>query len=122
MVLADYPVGADAACARLMAFAPGMIVHIREGPQFLGNASPVLIDRAGETVTIPVTPFHVAREFRHLYARNVSWPTQPKLNCRCSLLVDRMGERQGPATLAEPLPGGRVKGGSTALLRRFIGE
>ena len=53
IVLADDPVAADATCARLMGFEPGRIVHVREGSRFLGNASPALIDQAGETVATP---------------------------------------------------------------------
>ena len=68
IVLADDPVAADATCSRLMGFEPGRIVHIREGSRFLGNASPALIDQAGETITTPAIPFHVVPEFRHLYA------------------------------------------------------
>jgi uncharacterized protein (DUF362 family) len=68
IVLADDPVAADAACARLMGFEPERIVHIREGAKFLGNASPTLIDQVGEALTPPTTPFDVVPEFRHLYA------------------------------------------------------
>jgi uncharacterized protein (DUF362 family) len=68
IVLADDPVAADATCARLMGFEPDRIVHIREGSRFLGNASPALIDQAGETVATLTIPFHVVPEFRHLYA------------------------------------------------------
>ena len=68
IVLADDPVAADAACARLMGFEPNRIVHIREGAKFLGNVSPALIDQVGEVLTPPTTPFDVVPEFRHLYA------------------------------------------------------
>lgn len=67
IVLADDPVAADAACARLMGFEPDRIVHIREGAKFLGNVSPSLIDQVGEALTPPTTPFGVVPEFRHLY-------------------------------------------------------
>ena len=67
IVLADDPVAADATCARLMGFEPDRIVHVREGSRFLGNASPALIDQAGETVNAPTKPFQVVPEFRHLY-------------------------------------------------------
>ena len=67
IVLADDPVAADASCARLMGFDPGRIVHIREGASFLGNVVPELIDQVAETLTPPVTPFHVVREFDNLY-------------------------------------------------------
>ena len=36
-----------------MGFVPGRIVHIREGPKFMGNASPALIDQVGETLARP---------------------------------------------------------------------
>lgn len=68
IVLSGDPVAADATCARLMGFEPDRIVHIREGARFLGNASPALIDQAGETPRSPTTPFQVVPEFRHLYA------------------------------------------------------
>jgi uncharacterized protein (DUF362 family) len=68
IVLADDPVAADATCARLMAFEPGRIVHIREGAKFIGNASPALIDEVGEGVTSPETPFQVVPEFEYLHA------------------------------------------------------
>ncbi len=68
IVLTDDPVAADATCARLMGFEPDRIVHIREGARFLGNASPALIDQAGEIPRPPTTPFQVVPEFRHLYA------------------------------------------------------
>src|SRR5208337_2662958 len=58
IVLANDPVAADATCARLMAFEPDRIVHIREGSRFLGNASQARIDQAGEMVTAPMPPFH----------------------------------------------------------------
>src|SRR5271157_2882584 len=59
IVLSNDPVAADASCARLMGFEPDRITHIREGPRFLGNASPTLIEEVGETVTSPTTPFGV---------------------------------------------------------------
>ena len=68
IALANDPVAADATCARLMGFEPDRITYIREGSRFLGNASPGLVDRAGEISTEPTTPFHVVPEFRHLYA------------------------------------------------------
>ena len=63
IVLADDPVAADATCARLMGFEPSRIVHVREGSRFLGNASPALIDQAGETVATPATLFQVVPSF-----------------------------------------------------------
>jgi len=68
IVLADDPVAADATCARLMGFEPSRIVHIREGSRFLGNASPGLVDQAGEILTAPTSPFQVVPEFRYLHA------------------------------------------------------
>ena len=68
IVLADDPVAADATCARLMGFEPGRIVHIREGPKFLGNASQGLIDQAGEILTPTTSPFRVVPEFQYLRA------------------------------------------------------
>jgi uncharacterized protein (DUF362 family) len=69
IVLADDPVAADATCARLMGLEPSQIVHIREGSRFLGNASPILIDQVGETVSGPAIPFQVVPAFLHLYAQ-----------------------------------------------------
>ena len=69
IVLADDPVAADATCARLMGLEPSRVVHIREGSRFLGNASPILTDQVGETVSAPAIPFQVVPEFRHLYAQ-----------------------------------------------------
>ena len=68
IVLADDPVAADATCAQLMGFDPGRIAHIREGSRFLGNASPGLIDQAGEILTPTTTPFRVVPEFQYLRA------------------------------------------------------
>ena len=68
IVLADDPVAADAAGARLMGFEPERIGHIREGSRFLGNASPALIEQVGETANAPATPFQVVPEFRRLRA------------------------------------------------------
>jgi uncharacterized protein (DUF362 family) len=68
IVLADDPAAADATCARLMGFEPSRIVHIREGSRFLGNASPGLVDQAGEILTAPTSPFQVVPEFQHLHA------------------------------------------------------
>jgi uncharacterized protein (DUF362 family) len=68
IVLADYPVAADATCARLMGFEPERIGHIREGSRFLGNGSPSLIDEVGEVLRPPRTPFQVVPEFRSLRA------------------------------------------------------
>jgi uncharacterized protein (DUF362 family) len=68
IVLADDPVAADATCARLMGFEPGIIVHIREGSRFIGNASPAPVDEVGETILAPTTPFRLVPEFRYLYA------------------------------------------------------
>jgi len=68
IVLADDPVAADAICARLMGFEAGRIVHIREGSRFLGNASPGLVDHAGETLNAPAIPFQVVPESHHLRA------------------------------------------------------
>ena len=67
IVLADDPVAADATCARLMGFDPKRILHISEGSRFLGNAEPVQIEQAGESVTVPPRPFDVVPEFRHLH-------------------------------------------------------
>ena len=68
IVLADDPVAADATCSRLMGFDPDRIVHVREGSRFLGNASPGLVDQAGEILTAPAIPFQVVPEFHHLRA------------------------------------------------------
>jgi len=68
IVLADDPVAADAACARLMGFEPDRVVHLREGSRFLGNASPGLVDHAGEILNAPAIPFQVVPEFHHLWA------------------------------------------------------
>ena len=68
IVLADDPVAADATCAQLMGFDPGGIAHIREGSRFLGNASPGLVDHAGETLNPPAISFQVVPEFHHLRA------------------------------------------------------
>jgi uncharacterized protein (DUF362 family) len=68
IVLADDPVAADATCARLMGFEPSRIVHIREGSRFFGNASPWLVDQAGEILTAPTSPFRVVPEFQNLHA------------------------------------------------------
>jgi len=66
IVLTDDPVAADATCAYSMGFKPDRVVHIREGSRFLGNASPGLVDQAGEILTAPTTPFQVVPEFQHL--------------------------------------------------------
>jgi uncharacterized protein (DUF362 family) len=68
IVLADDPVAADATCSRLMGFEPRRIVHIHEGARFLGNADPGHVDQAGETVSLPATPFRTVAEFQNLYA------------------------------------------------------
>lgn len=68
IVLADDPVAADATCARLMGFAPARVAHILEGSRFLGNASPWLVDLAGEVLTAPTSPFDVVADFQHLQA------------------------------------------------------
>ncbi len=68
IVLANDPVAADATCTRLMGFEPDRIVHLREGSRFLGNASPVLVDQAGEILTAPTSPFQAVPEFQYLQA------------------------------------------------------
>jgi uncharacterized protein (DUF362 family) len=68
IVLANDPVAADATCARLMGFHPERVRHIHEGSRFLGNASPSLIDQAGEIVASPEMPFAVVPEFQYLQA------------------------------------------------------
>jgi uncharacterized protein (DUF362 family) len=71
IVFADDPVAADATCARLMRFEPGRITHICEGPNFLGNTSPALIDQVGETFNAPAIPFQLVPEFRYLHSKGV---------------------------------------------------
>ena len=68
IVLANDLAAADATCARLMGFEATRIVHVGDGARFLGNADTQYIDQVGETVTPPVTPFHVVPEFENLYA------------------------------------------------------
>lgn len=59
IVIADDPVAADAACARIMGLEPVRIIHVLEGSGFLGNAPLALIDLAGENVAVPAVPFQV---------------------------------------------------------------
>ncbi len=68
--------GTPATCARLMGFEPSRIVHIREGSRFLGNASPGLVDQAGEILTAPTSPFQVVPEFRSAHRLT---GTEPRL-------------------------------------------
>ena len=69
IVLADDPVAADAACARLMGFEPDRLIHIHEAAKFLGNSSPRLIDQVAETLQRPDVPFQVVPEFEFLRQR-----------------------------------------------------
>jgi len=48
IVLADDPVAADAKLCAFDGIRTSRIVHICEGSRFLGNASPGLVDQAGE--------------------------------------------------------------------------
>ncbi len=66
IVLADDPVAADAACARLMGLEPDRVVHIREAAKFLGNSSAKLIDQVGEAMQCPDQPFEVVPQFEFL--------------------------------------------------------
>jgi uncharacterized protein (DUF362 family) len=72
IVLANDPVAADATCARLMGFAPEKIAHLRESARFIGNASPDRIDQIGENLSMPLKPFDVVPEFRHLYEHSTT--------------------------------------------------
>ena len=68
IVLADDPVAADAACARLMGLDPLRVQHLSDGGRFLGNLNANRITMLGERVEPPARPFSVLPDFEYLIA------------------------------------------------------
>jgi uncharacterized protein (DUF362 family) len=68
IVLADDPIAADAACARLMGLDPLRVQHLSDGGRFLGNLNANRITMLGERVEPPARPFSVLPDFEYLLA------------------------------------------------------
>ena len=68
IVLADDPIAADAACARLMGLDPLRVQHLSDGGRFLGNLNANRITMLGERVEPPARPFSVLPDFEYLIA------------------------------------------------------
>ena len=75
LVLADDPVAADAACARLMGFDPLQVRHLSDGSRFLGNLRTDRITMLAELAETR-TPFAVLPEFQYLVARSTCRETE----------------------------------------------
>jgi uncharacterized protein (DUF362 family) len=66
IVLADDPVAADFVCTRLMGLNPGLVKHLAQAAEFLGNAAPERIMHLGETPPTFTQRFEVLPQFVHL--------------------------------------------------------